>query len=103
MKLRKRTLALGLLACGLPWGCGSPGPPLPPSLELAQPVNDLRAVRKGDKVYLTWSVPVETTDKQNIHHRGPTQVCRSLAPAPASCNPPIETIPASALPFTKKT
>jgi len=103
MKLSKRRLALGLLACGLPWGCGSPAPPLPPSLELAQPVRDLRAVRKGGKVSLTWSVPVETTDKQNIHHPGVTQVCRSLAPEPVSCNPPVASIPASALPFTKKT
>jgi hypothetical protein len=92
-----------LLACGLPWGCGSPGPPLPPSLELAQPVRDLRAVRKGDRVSLSWSVPVETTDKQNIHHSGVTQVCRSLAPEPVSCNPPLSSIPASALPATKKT
>ena len=102
MKLSKRRLALGLLACGLPWGCGSPGPPMPPSLELAQPVRDLRVMRKGDKVSLTWSVPLETTDKKNIHHPGETQVCRSLAPDPVSCNPPLVSIPASA-PAPKKT
>src|SRR4029077_3163281 len=38
-------------------GCGSPGVPLPPSLDLPKPVTDLRAVRKGDKVYLMWTVP----------------------------------------------
>lgn len=101
MKLTKRRLALGLLACGLPWGCGSPGPPMPPSLELAQPVRDLRAMRKGDKVSLTWSVPVETTDKKNIHHPGVTQVCRSLAPDPVSCNPPLASFPDSASPRKK--
>lgn len=102
MKLTKLRLALGLLACGLLWGCASPGPPLPPSLELAEPVNDLRAVRKGDKVYLTWSVPVKTTEKRNIRHPGVTKVCRSLAPASNECNPPLATIPASVLPSARQ-
>src|SRR3954453_4699581 len=66
-------------------GCGTPGVPLPPSLELAKPVTDLRAVRKGDKVYLAWSVPVLTTDRQNIRHPGLTRVCRGLDPALPTC------------------
>ena len=28
--------------------CGYPGVPIPPALELAKPVTDLRAARKGD-------------------------------------------------------
>ena len=43
--------------------CGVPGIPKPPSLDLPQPVADLRAVRKGDSVYLDWTVPTETTDR----------------------------------------
>ena len=35
--------------------CGYPGVPIPPALELAKPVTDLRAARKGDKVY--WPGP----------------------------------------------
>jgi len=30
--------------------CATMGPPQPPSLELAKPPTDLRAVRKGDRV-----------------------------------------------------
>lgn len=58
--------------------CASPGPPLPPSLELPTPVADLRAVRKADQVYLSWTVPAETTDHQALRHLGPTRVCRSI-------------------------
>src|SRR5207245_9477961 len=58
--------------------CGTPGPPLPPSLELPKPVTDLRAARKGDKVYLAWSPPTQTTERQTIRHLGPTRVRRSL-------------------------
>ncbi len=75
---------LALLAAIL-ISCGAPGVPLPPSLELAKPVSDLRAVRKGDKVYLAWTVPTQTTDRQNIRHLGLTSVCRSLDPAMPVC------------------
>jgi hypothetical protein len=59
-------------------GCGTPGAPRPPSLELPQPVNDLAATRQGDKVTLTWTPSRETTDKQSIRHPGPVRVCRGL-------------------------
>ena len=59
--------------------CASSGPPLPPSLELPVPVTDLRAVRKGDRVYLAWTVPTQTTDHQAVRHLGPTLICRSTA------------------------
>ncbi len=59
-------------------GCGVPGVPQPPSLELPQPVNDLRAVRKGDSVYLVWTVPAETTDGLAVRYVGPTRICRSV-------------------------
>ena len=73
--------ALALLA-----GCGSQGNPLPPSLELPRPVSDLKAVRKGDRVRLTWTAPRETTDKVRIKEAGKTRVCRStVAPAAMEC------------------
>ncbi len=74
-----------LLAEALLVACGSPGVPLPPSLELARPVTDLRAVRKGEKVYLTWSVPTQTTEKRNIRRFGPTQICRSTSAEMREC------------------
>lgn len=58
-------------------GCASSGPPLPPSLELPAPVSDLRAQRKGDRIYLAWTIPERTTDHETIRHLGPTLICRS--------------------------
>lgn len=67
--------------------CGTPRPPLPPSLELPKPVTDLRSARKGDKVTLVWTVPAKTTDNTNLRHLGPTLVCRSLQVAINRCDP----------------
>ncbi|MFI5071232.1 MAG: hypothetical protein ACHP8A_10115 [Terriglobales bacterium] len=72
-----RTISLvSLLGASLLTSCGTPGIPLPPSLELPNPVADLHAKRKGDKVYLTWTAPARTTDRQPIRHFGPTRICR---------------------------
>jgi hypothetical protein len=68
--------ALGLVI--LLTGCASPGVPLPPSLELPKPATDLRALRRGDKVYLAWTQSVETTDRQTIRHPGSARICRGL-------------------------
>ena len=76
-------LLAGLTACGVP------GIPKPPSLELPQPVTDLRAIRKGDSVYLAWSVPNKTTDFLPIRHPGITRICRGTSPAMADCGTPV--------------
>jgi hypothetical protein len=76
---RLATLLLLLGITLLTAACGSPGVPMPPSLELAQPVADLRATRKGDKVTLTWTAPVHTTERRNMDQGGTIQICRSLA------------------------
>jgi len=78
--------ALSISTLLLLTACGAPGPPLPPSLELPQPVTDLRAARKGDKVALTWTVPSKTTDFENVRHLGPTRVCRSLQAPMNQCD-----------------
>jgi hypothetical protein len=65
--------------------CGAPGPPLPPSLELPKPVTDLHATRKGEKVYLSWTVPAQTMDYQAVRHLGPTRICRTLEVAANQC------------------
>jgi hypothetical protein len=77
MSVNQLQLGVGVLALLVLSGCGSPGVPLPPSLELARPVSDLRAVRKGNTVYLSWSAPETTTDRHNIRHPGPMEICRS--------------------------
>lgn len=65
-------------------GCGTPGAPRPPSLQLPKPVEDLRAVRVGDKVYLQWSVPTETSDGEGLKRLGATRVCRAYPAAATS-------------------
>ncbi|HEX3354691.1 MAG TPA: hypothetical protein VHS34_17865 [Terriglobales bacterium] len=78
--------------------CGTPGVPMPPALELAKPVTDLRAARKGARVYLAWTVPVKTTDHQTVRHPGPTRICRSLKVGIDDCKKPVAEIPASQFP-----
>ena len=83
-------------------GCGSPGTPLPPSLHLPQPVQDLRATRKGDVVTLTWTQPSHTTDKDSIRQLGQTLVCRDVSPSagvpPANCSQPAGKVPPQPVP-----
>jgi hypothetical protein len=88
----------GLLLASL-LGCGTPGVPLPPSLDLPQPVQDLRASRKGDTVTLVWTVPRETTDRTTIRLRrlGPTRVCRGLTVAMTGCTDQVREVNTPAL------
>jgi hypothetical protein len=79
--------------------CGAPGVPIPPALELARPVTDLRVARKGDRVYLAWTVPAKTTDRQTVRHRGVTRVCRSMKVPVADCKNPVMEIPATQFPL----
>lgn len=69
--------------------CGVPGIPRPPSLDLPQPVSDLRAVRKGDKVSLAWTVPSETTDGVRIKRLGITRICRNPDGKSHDCMNPV--------------
>src|ERR1051326_6295290 len=59
-------------------GCAVVGAPMPPSLNVPKPVDDLRAVRKGNAVTLSWSVPTETTDGALIHQPGKMVLRRGL-------------------------
>ena len=71
-------LAFLLLSSGLALaGCGMPGAPLPPSLNLPVPVADLTAERTGDQVALTWTMPKKTTDKVVIDVPITVRVCRN--------------------------
>lgn len=78
------TSLIVVITLGLLTACGTPGAPQPPSLQLARPVQDLTAVRKGDVVTLTWTAPGQTTDGQNIRARyaGPTYICRMINARP---------------------
>ncbi len=93
MSLAKIKLGLALTAIALLADCGTPGVPLPPSLELARPVTDLQAIRQGDKVHLSWSAPSLTTEHKNIRYAGPTEVCRGVGTKLQECGTPAAEIP----------
>jgi hypothetical protein len=76
--LQLLTIALAMLAMV---SCGTPGAPMPPSLQLPQPVSDLKAARKGDRVTLSWTGPAKTSDQAMIKRPGETRVCRSVGQA----------------------
>lgn len=57
-------------------GCGTPGAPLPPSLNLPDPVTDLTAVRAGSQVSLSWTNPQKNTDKLTMKDDVSVWICR---------------------------
>jgi hypothetical protein len=73
--------------------CATIGPPQPPSLELPKPPSDLRAVRKGDRVTLTWTIPAVTTDQQRARSFGATRICRTANANLTQCGPGIGQVP----------
>lgn len=66
-------------------GCGTPGPPQPPSLNLPGRVEDLAAVRNGNQVDLTWTMPKHSTDHLMLKNSITAQVCRGESAA--KCSP----------------
>ena len=91
-------MGLAFAAVALLASCGTPGIPEPPSLELARPVRDLKAVRKGNEVHLTWSVPEETEDRQTFRHAGPTRICRSVGSPLRDCGTAVVELPTQKAP-----
>jgi hypothetical protein len=75
-------LALGLVLSG----CGMPGAPLPPSLNLPDPVTNLVATRTGNQVSLAWTMPRKNTDKLLLEGNVQVHVCRREGTA-SSCTP----------------
>ncbi|MGO9210554.1 MAG: fibronectin type III domain-containing protein [Terriglobales bacterium] len=93
MRTRLFTI-VAVLALAALLACGIPGAPQPPSLELPRTVGNLQAVRKGDRVTLTWTTPHETTDRKRIKHLGVTRVCRAVdRVAVAECVERVGTLP----------
>lgn len=66
-------------------GCGMPAAPLPPSLELPDRVSDLSAVRTGNQVALTWTMPKRDTDKVPLKGNLTVRICRNESAA-AGCS-----------------
>jgi len=62
-----------------------PAAPQPPSLNLPTPVSDLAAIRTGDQVALTWTMPTKNTDKTLLKGNMTVRVCRNETSS-ASCS-----------------
>ncbi len=87
-------------------GCGTPGAPQPPSLNLPMRVADLDANRAGNQVLLTWTMPKKNTDKLLLKGNVAVRVCRQtgdgacgtagseLSLAPGSVGAFTDTLPA---------
>jgi len=71
------TAALTAVLCG----CGTPGAPQPPSLNLPDRVADLAAARTGNQVALTWTMPKRNTDKLLLKDDIAVRICRKDAAA----------------------
>jgi len=69
-------LAACLVLGALLSGCGTPGAPQLPSLQLARPVDDLTASRKGNKVQLDWTLPRKNTDRTLVRNIPQSRICR---------------------------
>jgi hypothetical protein len=81
--MRKPILLL-LSGCALALlsSCATPGAPLPPSLQLPRPVEDLNYIRKGSRVVLSWTPPSSTTEHLGLKHPGATYICRTVGRYP---------------------
>src|ERR1039457_3240292 len=82
-------------------GCGMPGAPQPPSLNLPIPVNDLSAVRTGGQVALIWTMPTKTSDKVLLKGNITVRICRHETSA-ARCSgaATLQLAPGAASAFT---
>src|ERR1035437_5650246 len=102
--------AMAVLAAGLGvglQGCGTPGAPMPPSLNLPDRVEDLAAVRAGSQVSLTWTMPKKNTDNLLLKSNVRVHVCRQsgaaacdaagtdLSFAPGAASKLTDTLPAA--------
>ena len=81
-KFAGMALAVAGLAAGFVLaGCGTPGAPQAPSLNLPGRVTGLAATRTGDEVSLTWAMPKKNTDKLLLKGNIPVRVCRGVCDA----------------------
>jgi len=93
-KFAGMALAVAGLAAGFVLaGCGTPGAPQAPSLNLPGRVTGLAATRTGDEVSLTWAMPKKNTDKLLLKGNIPVRVCRKEGPEqPGACDTTTATL-----------
>ncbi len=92
--------ALGLITVFTMNGCGAPAAPAPPSLNLPTPVVNLSAVRIGDSVHLTWTMPARTTDHLPLRHPVAVRICRAVDGGPCTNAGTLSVAPGAAGAYT---
>lgn len=85
-----RGVVAGMLAAVA--GCGTPGAPLPPSLQLPRRVSDLHATRAGDQLEIRFRLPDETLDHQSLKRVGAIAL-RACSDAEAKACATFRTVP----------
>src|SRR5438270_3527144 len=91
-------LVTGFVA-GLP-GCGTPGAPQPPSLNLPDRVQDLSATRAGNQVALSWTMPRRNTDKLPLKANVTARICRDEGSAQGSAPGAAPCVAVATQPFS---
>ena len=66
-----RAFTIAIVLSILLTACGYVGDPLPPALNIPEKVTDLRAVQRGEKIIVDFTIPVHTTEGLLIKHLGP--------------------------------
>lgn len=73
---------------------------MPPSLDLPDRVEDLAAVRAGNQVTLTWTMPKKNTDKLLLKGNVQVRLCRNMNAAACDTVADISVAPGAAGKFT---
>ena len=84
-------------------GCGMPGEPQAPSLELPVPVSDLGGARTGDVVTLAWTMPKYDTSKVALkpNEAVAVRVCRAEGPGACVTAGELNVLPGAKGSFTE--
>jgi hypothetical protein len=84
--MSRHSISFLLAGCALALlsSCAVPGAPMPPSLQLPRPVEDLNYIRKGARVVLSWTPPTQTTEHLLLRHPGVTYICRTIGQYPVN-------------------
>jgi hypothetical protein len=78
--MKWKTLFFALLYCAASAHGGGHASRLADLSQGSQLVRDLRAVRKGDQIVLTWSQPRDTDDRQSLGgHLAVARICRNIS------------------------
>jgi len=72
--------------------CGSPGDPRPPRPVVPVAVTDLAAQQSGDKVALTFTVPLRSTEGEALDEYPDLEIYRAYTPAGEMAREPVQLI-----------